>query len=249
MRISTPPVCDASTKPSAATVLPAPVACSNQNRLAAFGSSGCSASDSSSPSSSTQSRGSSSGSPSGSGSSSVWAPPRRSARHRRRDRPRRRPRRARRAGPGRGPRRPRRPRPVLVLGLLLVLILLRHLGVRSAPPPSEPGALGARRSGSRPPGARCRRGRGCRRRRAARARRGGRAAVAVRRGGGLRGGQQRRERARQRVDLVRGQHGAVGELRLVLGEHALEAEQQRELAPPGGRGVLGLRVRLSSASA
>ena len=33
---------EASTKPSAATVLPAPVACSNQKRLAAFGSSGCS---------------------------------------------------------------------------------------------------------------------------------------------------------------------------------------------------------------
>ena len=34
---------EASTKPSAATVLPAPVACSNQKRLAALGSSGCSA--------------------------------------------------------------------------------------------------------------------------------------------------------------------------------------------------------------
>ena len=45
MRISTPPVCEASTKPSAATVLPAPVACSNQKRLAALGSSGCSPSD------------------------------------------------------------------------------------------------------------------------------------------------------------------------------------------------------------
>ena len=33
---------EASTKPSAATVLPAPVACSNQKRLAALGSSGCS---------------------------------------------------------------------------------------------------------------------------------------------------------------------------------------------------------------
>ena len=35
---------EASTKPSAATVLPAPVACSNQKRLAALGSSGCSSS-------------------------------------------------------------------------------------------------------------------------------------------------------------------------------------------------------------
>ena len=41
-----------------------------------------------------------------------------------------------------------------------------------------------------------------------------------------------------------GEDGAVGELRLLLGEQALEAEQQRELAPPGGRGVLGLRVGL-----
>ena len=39
-----PPVREASTKPSAATVLPAPVACSNQKRLAALGSSGCSGS-------------------------------------------------------------------------------------------------------------------------------------------------------------------------------------------------------------
>src|SRR4029077_19142074 len=65
-----PPVCEASTKPSAATVLPAPVACSNQKRLAAFGSSGCSPSDSSSSPSSTQSRGSSSAYTSSSGSSS-----------------------------------------------------------------------------------------------------------------------------------------------------------------------------------
>ena len=40
VRISTPPVREASTKPSAATVLPAPVACSNQNRRSALGSSG-----------------------------------------------------------------------------------------------------------------------------------------------------------------------------------------------------------------
>ncbi len=43
-----PPVREASTKPIAATVLPAPVACSNQNRRDAPGSSGCSASCSSS---------------------------------------------------------------------------------------------------------------------------------------------------------------------------------------------------------
>ena len=39
-----PPVRDASAKPSAATVLPEPVACSNQKRLLAFGSSAASAS-------------------------------------------------------------------------------------------------------------------------------------------------------------------------------------------------------------
>ena len=43
---------------------------------------------------------------------------------------------------------------------------------------------------------------------------------------------------------MRGEHGAVDELRLVLGEHAFEAEQQRELPPPSGRGVLGLRIEL-----
>ncbi len=40
VRISTPPVLVASMKPTAATVLPAPVACSNQKRRAAPGSSG-----------------------------------------------------------------------------------------------------------------------------------------------------------------------------------------------------------------
>ena len=45
-----PPVREASTKPIAATVLPAPVACSNQKRLCALGSSGASASCSSSAS-------------------------------------------------------------------------------------------------------------------------------------------------------------------------------------------------------
>ena len=38
----------------------------------------------------------------------------------------------------------------------------------------------------------------------------------------------------ERVDLVRGEHRPVGELGLVLGEDALEAQQQRELAPPCG---------------
>src|SRR3954454_11319330 len=46
-----PPVRDASTKPIAATVLPAPVACSNQKRLWAFGSSAAPSATSSSTSS------------------------------------------------------------------------------------------------------------------------------------------------------------------------------------------------------
>ena len=50
-------------------------------------------------------------------------------------------------------------------------------------------------------------------------------------------GEQRGQRARERVDLVGGERRAVGELGLLLGEHPLEAQQQRVLAPPGGRGV------------
>ena len=65
-----PPVREASTKPRAATVLPAPVACSNQKRRAALGSSGCSGSWSGSAPGSSQSWGSSSGSSSSSSSSS-----------------------------------------------------------------------------------------------------------------------------------------------------------------------------------
>ncbi len=34
------------------------------------------------------------------------------------------------------------------------------------------------------------------------------------------------------------EHGPVGEVRLLLGEHALEPEQQRELPPPLDRGLL-----------
>src|SRR4029079_12545850 len=68
-----PPVRDASTKPTAATVLPAPVACSNQKRLPAFGSSGASATSSSSAARSSQSVGSS-GSSSSSSSSSPGIP-------------------------------------------------------------------------------------------------------------------------------------------------------------------------------
>ena len=48
VRIRTPPVREASMKPTAATVLPAPVACSNQKRRSAPGSSGASSTTSSS---------------------------------------------------------------------------------------------------------------------------------------------------------------------------------------------------------
>src|SRR3954468_23482529 len=75
VRMRMPPVRDASTKPSAATVLPAPVACSNQNRLAALGSSGASATSASfSRDGSDQSSGSSSGSSSTSSSGRSSSP-------------------------------------------------------------------------------------------------------------------------------------------------------------------------------
>ena len=45
-------------------------------------------------------------------------------------------------------------------------------------------------------------------------------------------GHQRGQRPRERVDLVGGEHGPVDEVRLLLGEDALQPEQQRELAPP-----------------
>ncbi len=60
----------------------------------------------------------------------------------------------------------------------------------------------------------------------------------------LRLGQQRRERARERIDLVGREHGAVGKLRLVVGEQSLQAQQQREVPAPFRRGVLGARVEL-----
>ncbi len=64
-------------------------------------------------------------------------------------------------------------------------------------------------------------------------------------------GEQRGQRARQRVDLVRGEHGPVDELGLVLGEHALEPEQQRVLLPPLQRRDLepGLDVGSAASSA
>jgi hypothetical protein len=57
-------------------------------------------------------------------------------------------------------------------------------------------------------------------------------------------GQQRGQRARQGVDLVGRERGAVRQLGLLLREHALEAEQQRELAPPRGRGDLQSGIEL-----
>jgi hypothetical protein len=61
---------------------------------------------------------------------------------------------------------------------------------------------------------------------------GHRAAVAV----AQRVGEQRGQRARERVDLVRGEDGAVDQRRLGDREHPLESEQQRELAAPLDRG-------------
>ena len=41
-----------------------------------------------------------------------------------------------------------------------------------------------------------------------------------------------------------GEDGAVDELGLLLGEDPFEAQQQRELAPPGGRGAGALGILL-----
>ena len=164
-----PPVREASTKPIAATVLPAPVACSNQKRLWALGSSGASGE-------------------------------------------------------------------LLVVGLLLGVPVEGLLVVRDL-------LVDLLLAGDR--------GRAERRRaRRFRSRLGRHiavagataAAVAVRPALGL--GEQRGQRAGERVDLVRVEQRAVGELRLLVGEDALEAEHQREVAPPLGRRVLRARVDL-----
>ena len=55
---------------------------------------------------------------------------------------------------------------------------------------------------------------------------------------------ERDQRARQGVDLVRRQRRAVGQVRLLLGEQALEAQHQRELAPPLDRGLTAAGVQL-----
>ncbi len=56
--------------------------------------------------------------------------------------------------------------------------------------------------------------------------------------------EQRGQRAGQRVDLVGRQHGAVDERRLVLGEQAVEPQQQRPAAAPAGGGHLVALVEL-----
>ena len=166
VRIRTPPVREASMKPTAATVLPAPVACSNQKRRLAPGSSGASATIS---------------------SSSVL-------------------------------------RLLPVLRLLVRgehLVLVVELGDRGAVVRSSP-----------------------RRRRAP-------LAVAPLRPLGLAVlvglldlGDDRRQRAGERVDLVLVELGAVEQLRRLVGQQALEAEQQRVVAPPLERGRLGAGVEL-----
>ena len=61
----------------------------------------------------------------------------------------------------------------------------------------------------------------------------------------LRLGQERGQRARQRIDLVGGQDRAVDQARLLLGEQALESEQQREAPAPLDRGLLDPGIELS----
>ena len=62
--------------------------------------------------------------------------------------------------------------------------------------------------------------------------------------GALRLGDQLGERPRQRVDLMRGQLGAVLQLRRLLGEQPLEPQQQRVAAAPLDRGLLAAGVDL-----
>ena len=143
-----PPVREASTKPSAATVLPAPVACSNQKRLPAFGSSGASAT-----------------------SSSLLAG---------------------------------RLVPVLrLLGLVLVLVLLarrdRSTTAATAPRRERPGSAAGGGAAASP------------------------FLQAI--------GEQRGQRARERVDLVGGEHGAVDERAARPGRAAARA---RAAATTGG---------------
>ncbi len=166
VRISTPPVREASMKPTAATVLPAPVACSNQKRRSAPGSSGASSIAS---------------------SSSARQPPPSPGAPRRGRAPR--PRASPRRWPRRRPRQPRSAGGVFSVAVRAVAV----------------GLVGGR---------------------------------------GLLLGHQLGQRARERVDLVRVQLRAVAQLRRLLGEQALQPEQQREVPPPLDRGILGPIVEL-----
>ena len=57
-------------------------------------------------------------------------------------------------------------------------------------------------------------------------------------------GLERDQRARQRVHLVGRQRGAVGQVRLLLGQQPLEPQHQRELAPPLDRRLGAAGVHL-----
>ena len=187
VRIRTPPVRVASMKPTAATVLPAPVACSNQKRRAAPGSSGASSTTSSSSSAGASSQ--------SCGSSSALLVLVRL--------PRRRP--------------PRPRRSVLVVVLVAFDVGLVGVGARR-----RLGLVGSTDFARPRPPRRC----GARRRRH------------------LLLGHQLGQGAGERVDLMRVQFGAVAQLRRLVGEEALQPEQQREVAPPLDRGVLGAGVDL-----
>ncbi len=63
-------------------------------------------------------------------------------------------------------------------------------------------------------------------------------------GGDLLLGHQLGQRAGEGVDLVRVELGPVAQLRRFVGEQPLEPEQQREVAAPLDRGVLGALVEL-----
>ncbi len=160
VRIRTPPVREASMKPTAATVLPEPVACSNQKRRLAPGSSGASSTTSSS-SCPAQSSASSASVASSSSSASTS---------------------------------PSSPSPEGFRS-----VLGSHLDGGGRVPVPRPG-------------------------------------VAV--DPLLHVGDQRGERSGQRVDLMGIELRPVGELRLLLRQHPLEPEHQREVPPPLDRGRL-----------
>ena len=55
---------------------------------------------------------------------------------------------------------------------------------------------------------------------------------------------ERDQRAGEGVDLVRVQHRAVGQVRLVLGQHPLEPQHERVVAPPLDRGLVAAGIEL-----